>query len=144
MAYVKIRPRRDTISAWEYNNPILSEGEEGYEFPDTGVGTGAANLKIGDGVTAWNSLPYAIHTTEILELLSKHSTTLTTLTSSFNDLVLRVTQAEADIKALQSGIKPDHPDQPDKPDTPVIDDANEAYVGAMYLGAPDTSWIMNN
>lgn len=43
--------RRGTTSAWEAANPILAYGEPGYE-KDTG------KLKIGDGIHAWNELPY--------------------------------------------------------------------------------------
>lgn len=58
MAYVKIRPRRSTPAEWEYDNPILAEGEFAIEVPVTGVGTGLCNAKIGDGVTPWKDLPY--------------------------------------------------------------------------------------
>lgn len=43
--------RRGTTSAWESANPTLQYGEPGYE-KDTG------KLKIGDGIHAWNELPY--------------------------------------------------------------------------------------
>ena len=61
MAYVRIRPRRSTAEEWEYNNPILAEGEMGIEVPVTGVGTGTVKIKFGDGVTAWKDLPYGIN-----------------------------------------------------------------------------------
>ena len=60
MAYVRIRPRRSTAEEWEYNNPILAEGEMGIEVPPTGVGTGTVQVKFGDGVTAWKDLPYGL------------------------------------------------------------------------------------
>ena len=60
MAVVKIRPRRSTPAEWEYDNPVLAEGEMGVETPITGVGTGYVKVKFGDGVTAWNDLPYGI------------------------------------------------------------------------------------
>ncbi len=41
--------RRDTAANWSSVNPVLASGEIGFAT-DTGV------LKIGDGVTAWNSL----------------------------------------------------------------------------------------
>lgn len=49
----KIKLRRDTAANWSNpsNNPILASGEPGYET-DTG------KLKIGNGSTVWNSLPY--------------------------------------------------------------------------------------
>jgi len=45
--------RRDTAANWTSANPVLLLGEIGYVSDST---TGA--LKIGDGATAWNSLPY--------------------------------------------------------------------------------------
>jgi len=48
----KIQWRRDTAANWTSVNPVLSDGMPGYE-KDTG------KLKIGDGVTAWNLLPYS-------------------------------------------------------------------------------------
>ena len=45
--------RRDTAANWASANPVLLLGEIGYVSDST---TGA--LKIGDGSTAWNALPY--------------------------------------------------------------------------------------
>jgi len=47
----KIQTRRDTSANWSSNNPILSVGEMGYDTTDK-------KIKVGDGVTAWNSLEY--------------------------------------------------------------------------------------
>ena len=47
----RIQQRRDTAARWTQFNPILLEGEVGYEL-DTD------QYKVGDGVNAWNSLPY--------------------------------------------------------------------------------------
>ena len=43
--------RRGLAAKWAEVNPILAEGEPGFA-------TDTFDLKIGDGVTAWNSLPY--------------------------------------------------------------------------------------
>lgn len=48
-----IKLRRDTLTAFAAANPVLASGEPGYET-DTG------KMKIGDGVTAWNSLDYFV------------------------------------------------------------------------------------
>ena len=48
----RLKLRRKTAADWATANPVLAEGEPGYE-KDT------KNLKIGDGVTSWNLLPYA-------------------------------------------------------------------------------------
>lgn len=60
MAYARIRPKRGTAANWTAANPILAEGEIGFETPNGGVGTGLTRIKIGDGVRAWNDLPYAV------------------------------------------------------------------------------------
>lgn len=43
--------KRGTSDAWSRNNPVLKQGEPGYEL-DTG------KLKIGNGITSWNNLAY--------------------------------------------------------------------------------------
>lgn len=48
---IQIEWRNGSASSWTSNNPTLSQGEKGVET-DTG------QFKIGDGVTAWTSLPY--------------------------------------------------------------------------------------
>lgn len=47
----RFRLRRGTSEAWARVNPVLLYGEPGFE-KDTN------KLKIGDGVKAWNDLPY--------------------------------------------------------------------------------------
>ena len=47
-----IRFRRGTAAQWASVNPLLTEGESGWET-DTG------KFKVGDGIRAWNNLPYA-------------------------------------------------------------------------------------
>jgi hypothetical protein len=48
----RLQNRRDIASAWTSANPTLAAGEIGLE-------TDTSKFKIGDGVTAWNSLAYA-------------------------------------------------------------------------------------
>lgn len=48
---VQIQVRRSTTSEWSTNNPVLAQGEPGFDYT-------LKKLKIGDGTTAWNSLPY--------------------------------------------------------------------------------------
>ena len=49
---VKIQHRRDTSANWTSANPLLSQGEVGYEY-DTG------RFKVGNGTQAWNLLSYS-------------------------------------------------------------------------------------
>ena len=46
-----IQWRRDTAANWTSANPVLAEGEAGYE-------TDSKKFKIGDGTTNWNTLAY--------------------------------------------------------------------------------------
>ena len=46
-----IKQRRDTAANWTSTNPVLGDGQAGWE-------TDTLKEKLGDGVTAWNSLPY--------------------------------------------------------------------------------------
>ena len=49
----RVQFRRDTKARWSEVNPILMEGEIGLEI-DTN------NVKMGDGVHAWNELEYGV------------------------------------------------------------------------------------
>lgn len=49
---VRIQFRRGTSTEWSSVNPVLADGELGFE-------TNTKIIKFGDGVTAWNSLPVA-------------------------------------------------------------------------------------
>jgi hypothetical protein len=43
--------KRGTAARWAEVNPVLAQGEPGYVYDQN-------RLKIGDGVTHWNDLPY--------------------------------------------------------------------------------------
>lgn len=47
----RIQIRRDTASRWAASNPVLLQGEQGYE-------TDTFKMKIGNGVDPYNDLPY--------------------------------------------------------------------------------------
>jgi len=48
---MRIQLRRELSTVWTATNPLLANGEPGYE-EDTG------KLKIGNGAWRWNQLPY--------------------------------------------------------------------------------------
>ena len=65
----KIQVRRGTTSQWSTANPTLSSGEFGYDST-------LKKIKIGDGSTAWASLPFATYTpAEVDALLADYATT---------------------------------------------------------------------
>jgi len=49
----RIKLRRDTAANWNTSNPILAQGETGFE-------TDTRAMKLGDGVTRWKDLKYAV------------------------------------------------------------------------------------
>lgn len=51
MADYRLTIRRDTQANWASANPVLAQGEPGFE-------TDTNNLKVGDGTSHWNALPY--------------------------------------------------------------------------------------
>lgn len=51
---MKIQLRHDTAANWAAANPVLAVGE-------VGIVDDANAFKKGDGVTAWNDLPYAVN-----------------------------------------------------------------------------------
>lgn len=53
MTIIRMQMRRGTAAAWTAANPVLADGEHGYEN-DT------KKLKIGDGITAWAALGYRL------------------------------------------------------------------------------------
>jgi len=55
----RIQLRRDTATNWSSANPVLLEGELGIEIDAT-----RNRIKIGDGSTAWNDLPYSLDARE--------------------------------------------------------------------------------
>lgn len=59
MSY-RIQLRRAPKNDWESLNPTLAEGEPGLET-DTGL------IKIGNGMTPWNSLPYMAGTSRVIK-----------------------------------------------------------------------------
>lgn len=66
----KIQLRHDTAANWTSVNPILLEGEVGIE-------TDTRKQKVGDGSTAWNSLPYDAGSTAFDTKVNKSGDTMT-------------------------------------------------------------------
>jgi hypothetical protein len=55
----RIQLRNDTPSNWTTANPVLLAGEVGIE-----TDSARNRIKIGDGTTAWNDLPYFLDARE--------------------------------------------------------------------------------
>lgn len=84
-----IKPKRGTPTEWRTANPILAYGEIAIETCNEGCGKGFCNVKIGDGITPWNNLPYAIknYSSDIDALENKINDRITgTVNSIYTDL----------------------------------------------------------
>ena len=73
---IYIRPRRGTRSTMYETSKsamVLKEGELFIEVPDEGVGKGPSKVKIGDGVSAYAALPYALGDIDTVEFVEERS-----------------------------------------------------------------------
>lgn len=95
------KPRRGTASimAGTKKSTVLASGELFVEVPNTGVGTGASKIKIGDGTTAYSSLPYALGDTSN-DKINFSSNTSTTVAAALNSVV-----TGASLKNIVAGLK---------------------------------------
>ena len=60
-----LRPRRGKKATATSQGIVLKRGEVFFECPDTGVGTGKGKIKVGDGSSAYASLPYFMEDTDV-------------------------------------------------------------------------------
>lgn len=82
-------PRRGsaTTMATTKKDIVLAAGELFIEYPDTGVGTGAIKIKIGDGTTDYESLPYALTNDASASIVSFSADTSTTVAEALAEVV---------------------------------------------------------
>ena len=71
----KIQLRRDSSADWTTINPVLSEGEVGFE-------TNTGKFKIGNGSTAWSGLDYFLDSSDLSAYLTLSSASSTYLTQA--------------------------------------------------------------
>ena len=97
-----LKPRRglkSTMASSAKKGTVLASGELFVEAPDTGVGTGQHKIKIGDGTTAYNSLPYAIGDTSN-DKIEFSSNTATTVANALNSVA-----SGQSLKTIIGGLK---------------------------------------
>lgn len=90
--------RNDTATAWQSANPVLRKGEIGIVFDPSAEVSHVTNFKIGDGVTAWNSLPLMI-TEESVEALAQRVTTLEATAGVAGSVEYKIAQHASDYDA---------------------------------------------
>ena len=68
MPFIRLQFRRGTASEWTTVNPVLASGELGLE-------TDTKNIKMGDGATDWNHLPYGFSSLSLQSVTDNGNTT---------------------------------------------------------------------
>jgi hypothetical protein len=71
----KIQVRRDSLADWTTINPVLSEGEIGFE-------TDSGKFKIGNGSSTWSTLDYFLDSSDLSGYLTASSASTTYLTQA--------------------------------------------------------------
>lgn len=87
--------RRGLADSWKKQNPVLAYGEPGFE-KDT------YKLKIGDGTTEWNLLPYvnAEDNTKLVEYIDKKDTLLQSYIDALNTRISLLDTKIAELETL--------------------------------------------
>ena len=99
------RGKKSTMNGTK-KTQVLAKGELFIEAPDTGVGTGHARAKVGDGATQYGSLPYAWGETEN-DKIAFTSNTSTTVAAALNSVVSGNTLATLIAGLKQAIVKSD-------------------------------------
>lgn len=95
----KILIRRDTAANWTANDPVLFQGEIGYDLTNK-------KLKIGDGSTSWNSLEYyqGDDATEVAYSNSTSGLSASTVQAAIDEIEGRVDINESDITSVEGRL----------------------------------------
>ena len=96
-----LRPRRGKRATAISQNIILKKGEVFFEVPDSGVGKGLGKIKIGDGTTGYNSLPYFLEPTDV----DAAGITFTEATSTNNTTLLNAIKSGASLSTIVGNTK---------------------------------------
>ena len=96
-----LRPRRGKRATAISQNIILKKGEVFFEVPDSGVGKGLGKIKLGDGTTGYNSLPYFLEPTDV----DAAGITFTEATSTNNTTLLNAIKSGASLSTIVGNTK---------------------------------------
>lgn len=98
-----LRPRRGKRATAISQNIILKKGEVFFEVPDGGVGTGAGKIKMGDGTTTYQNLPY-FYEPAVVDVASS-TIAFEEATSTDNTTLLNAIASGAQTSTLMGNIK---------------------------------------
>lgn len=115
----RIVTRNDTSANWQEKNPVLLKGEQG-------IATDLNKVKFGDGVTAWNDLPYSgLSADEVQALVPRDDYT-----------ILDRTAAETDAEKLATIVSPNQGDIA----VVRVEIADGKYQYTGYVYDDDSNW----
>ena len=100
-----LRPRRGKKTTAESQNIVLKRGEVFFESPPGGVGTGTGRIKVGDGTTAYTSLPYFLNPDNFISNISTANVTFTETTETNNTTLLSRIVTGAALNTIIASIK---------------------------------------
>ena len=126
MTIERIQNRRGTTAAWEAANPVLFLGEFGVELTTSDD----VKVKIGDGETSWDDLPYI---SADVDLSGYYTSTQTN-----SAITSAITSAATTINIALSGkSNTDHTHTLDS----LSDVASSSATNGQYLRFNGTSWV---
>jgi hypothetical protein len=103
-----LRPRRGkkaTAIAQLTASAPLKRGELFFEVPDTGVGTGYGNIKMGDGSTGYDALPYFNKQVIVDDIITQASTNpvqSAAIYTALQNIEASITQLNNDLAGLSN------------------------------------------
>ena len=100
-----LKPKRGRRSTAEEQNFILKRGEVFFECPETGQGTGTGRIKVGDGTTAYTSLPYFLNPDNFISDISTANVTFTETSESNNTTLLNRIITGAALNTIIASVK---------------------------------------
>jgi hypothetical protein len=100
-----LKPKRGRRSTAEEQNFILKRGEVFFECPETGQGTGTGRIKVGDGTTAYTSLPYFLDPDNFVSDISTSAIIFTETSETNNTTLLNRIVTGAALNTITASIK---------------------------------------
>lgn len=125
-----IQVRRDTAANWTTADPILSSAEWALE-------TDTRKLKIGDGATAWTSLPYIIDGLAVDTFIALLDTPANYTGSALD--VVQVNLTEDGLQFITLATVAFTGDYNDLSNLPTIPTTTAADIAGFYPGVPAAS-----
>lgn len=128
----RIKNLKDTTANWNSMNPVLLAGEIGIEE----MTDGTIAIKIGDGVTAWDTLPYATKTIGEIDAennaLQAQIDNIVLTSSGSGDVTAEVVQARVDLNGTNYATLKERIDANQSKSDLIAEDLYNHYQNLNY------------